>query len=107
MRVSYLSLESFFGETAGLDGRNFIFALLLLLSLPRAAHELLNPMPGETGGPQGAAAFLFKRGIKLDCEKSLSESEFLSNSYRKACNWPLPDRMQRNRERAMMISAGG
>ena len=52
MSISYLSLESSFGETAGLDGRDFIFALLLLLSLRRAAHEVLNPMPGETRGPQ-------------------------------------------------------
>ena len=45
MSISYLSLESSFGETAGLDGRDFIFALLLLLWLRRAAHEVLNPMP--------------------------------------------------------------
>jgi len=51
MSISYLSLESSFGETAGSDGRDFIFALLLLLSLRRAAHEVLNPMPGETRGP--------------------------------------------------------
>ena len=38
MSISYLSLESSFGETAGLDGRDFIFALLLLLSLRRTAH---------------------------------------------------------------------
>jgi hypothetical protein len=52
MRISYLSLESSFGETAGLDGRDFIFALLPLLSLRCAAHEVLNPMPGKTSGPQ-------------------------------------------------------
>ena len=52
MSISYLSLESSFGETAGLDGRDFIVALLLLLSLRRAAHEVLNPTPGETRGPQ-------------------------------------------------------
>ena len=52
MSISYLNLESSFGETAGLDGRDFIFALLLLLSLRRAAHEVLNPMPRETRGPQ-------------------------------------------------------
>ena len=52
MGISYLSLESSFGETAGLDGRDFIFALLLLLSRRRAAREVLNPMPGETRGPQ-------------------------------------------------------
>ena len=39
MRISHLSLESSFGETAGLDGRDFIFALLLLLSLRRAAEN--------------------------------------------------------------------
>ena len=50
MSISYLSLESSFAETAGLDGRDFI--LLLLLSLRRAAHEVLNRMPGETRGPQ-------------------------------------------------------
>ena len=50
MSISYLSLESSSGETAGLDGRDFIFALLLLFSLRRAAHEILNPMPGKTRG---------------------------------------------------------
>jgi hypothetical protein len=59
MSISYLSLESSFGETAGLDGLDFIFALLLLLSLRRAAHEVLNPMPGEARGPQS-----FVRGNK-------------------------------------------
>ena len=52
MNISYFSLESSLGETAGLDGRDFIFALLLLLSLHCAAHEVLNLMPGETRGPQ-------------------------------------------------------
>ena len=52
MSISYLSLESSLGETAGLDGRDFIITLLLFLSLRRAAHEVLNPVPGETRGLQ-------------------------------------------------------
>ena len=52
MSISYLSWASSLGETAGLDGRDFTFALPLLLSPRRAAHEVLNPMPGETRGPE-------------------------------------------------------
>ena len=94
MSISYLSLESSFGETAGLDGRDFIFALLLLLSLRRAAHEVLNPMPGETRGPQSfvrrnknskTAYFLYPIRVNPQYlgvlrsihEKSLIEPEFL------------------------------
>jgi len=40
-----LELGKLIWRTAGLDGRDFIFALLLLLWLRRAAHEVLNPMP--------------------------------------------------------------
>ena len=40
--------------------------------------------------------------IRLDFWRSL----FFLNGYREACNWRLPDRVQRNGGREMMIGAG-
>ena len=94
MSISYLSLESSFGETAGLDGRDFIFALLLLLSLCRAAHEVLNPMPGETRGPQ---SFKEQKQQGPDCDVGLirdllhgcSVESLLGKQLRASSqNWP-------------------
>jgi hypothetical protein len=44
-------LERFVKEAAGLDGLDFIFALLLH-SMRLTAREVVNPMPGDLCGPQ-------------------------------------------------------
>jgi len=73
MSISYWSLESSFGATAGLDGRDFIFA-----GETRGAQSIVRgnekpqygrfslPNSGESSVSRGSTALMFKRGLKVD-----------------------------------------